>query len=593
MMSFSPLLLLLIFAPFLESRKNIILILTDDQDIELGSMDFMPKTTRLLKDKGVEFTGGFVTTPICCPSRSSILTGLYVHNHNVHTNNNNCSNPIWRKLHEPYTFGAYLQKSGYKTAYFGKYLNEYTGSYVPEGWSHWMGLIRNSRFYNYTLNTNGNLKKHGFDYQLDYLTDVITNSSLKWVDEHLADSSDDPFLAVLSYPAPHGPEDPAPQFSESFENVSTHRTASWNYAPNPDKQWLLQQTGKMEPVHVAFTDILHRRRIQTLQSVDDSVHKILTSLREKKPIVKYLCQFGLIKGKNMPYEFDIRVPFFIRGPGIPRNATVRKAVANIDIAPTILAMAEVEIPDRMDGRSLLDLFQSGKGAKKDGQLAPWRDTVLVERGKMPRLRKVRDRWMTMKAVRSKDTRLAKECSSGKWSGPCSPFQAWKCYIAEDSRWRIHKCRRRRRGCPCRRREKRQIDEELIDEFLQERYVDNMAASSEWHQGIFEVEEGKLRMRRSLEECPCFGNMTNTDHPLKGFENSEEDEEFLDSTLSKKQKKRLKKQQVNIKTKNHSFRFNSCSLPQMNCFTHKASHWRTPPLWPEEYGEFCFCQNSNK
>lgn len=86
--------------------------------------------------------------------------------------------------------------------------------------------------------------------------------------------SEDPFLAVVSFPAPHGPEDPAPQYSEMFEGVETHRTESWNYAPNPDKQWLLQHTGKMEPAHIVFTDLLHRRRLQTLQSVDDAVHKV-------------------------------------------------------------------------------------------------------------------------------------------------------------------------------------------------------------------------------------------------------------------------------------------------------------------------------
>jgi extracellular sulfatase Sulf len=115
-----------------------------------------------------------------------------------------------------------------------------------------------------------------------------------------------------------------------FEGVETHRTASWNYAPNPDKQWLLQHTGKMEPVHVYFTDMLHRRRLQTLQSVDDSLHKVMSLLRATNQLHNtyaiftsdhgyHLGQFGLIKGKSMPYEFDIRVPWFVRGPSLPRG----------------------------------------------------------------------------------------------------------------------------------------------------------------------------------------------------------------------------------------------------------------------------------
>lgn len=155
-----------------------------------------------MKKRGVEFSA-FVSTPICCPSRSTILTGLYAHEHNVMTNNHNCSGYEWRTKYENATFGVHLKGAGYKTAYFGKYLNEYDGSYIPPGWDHWMGLIKNSRFYNYTLNFNGRKQKHGFEYKSDYLTDLITNETLKFIEEH-GYANSQPFLLVLSYPAPHG-----------------------------------------------------------------------------------------------------------------------------------------------------------------------------------------------------------------------------------------------------------------------------------------------------------------------------------------------------------------------------------------------------
>ncbi|KAM3728926.1 Extracellular sulfatase Sulf-1 [Dirofilaria immitis] len=705
------------WSPF---RPNIILIMTDDQDIELGSMQFMPKTVHLLKERGVTFNSGFVSTPICCPSRSSILTGMYAHNHHVPTNNHNCSGNDWRNNYERNTFAVYLKnEADYKTAYFGKYLNEYTGSYIPPGWDHWMGLLRNSRFYNYTINVNGKKVRHGWDYEKDYFTDLIANDTIAFIRQLHAEDPFKPYMIVMSFPAPHGPEDPAPQYSAWFQNVETHRTEAWNYAPNPDKQWLLQHTGRMEPVHVIFTDVLHRRRLQTLQSVDSNIQKLINELRDLGDLSNtvfiytsdhgyHLGQFGLVKGKNMPYEFDIRVPYFIRGPGFPKNISIREPVMNVDIAPTILDIAGIAVPRHMDGRSLVQLIRQydkqKKKTKKEAEKIKdfkWRDTVLIERGKMTKLIRIRDRFMKQRSRLSKDLRLQKACTRLEFREPCRKGQQWKCVYDASGKWKIFKCQTNVdiiKECDCspetilKRRYRRfrrehekiniqriatiaQLDEEgeivYLDEILQRywedeflRYIQEkeVMENGEWYQGVLENRnDGDIRIKRSLKmekarigslcvrynmsvickpkvfrdsklwtihKAKVDGRIENLKRKLLLYKdmrrtlkrrrpsvlNDFSSSYDLNRCICRETHARLLRDEinstdmlwrkngksvhsnlhvgVNSKNSNHDELHANCTVPQMNCFVHGADHWRTPPFWPERYGQFCFCQNSN-
>lgn len=131
-----------------------------------------------MRDQGVYFNNSFVSIFMCCFFRSFFLIGMYIYNYYVYINNDNCFSFYWQRIYEFRIFAIYFNNVGYRIGYFGKYLNEYNGTYIFSGWREWVGLIKNIRFYNYTVNFNGNKMKYEDNYYADYFIDLIVNDSV-------------------------------------------------------------------------------------------------------------------------------------------------------------------------------------------------------------------------------------------------------------------------------------------------------------------------------------------------------------------------------------------------------------------------------
>lgn len=343
----------------------------------------MPNLQKLLREHGTTYSNAFVHTPICCPSRSSILSGRYLHNGGALNNtiSGNCNGPNWKKDAELRTFAVHAQKNGYLTSYAGKYLNQYgrgDAMHVPPGWDKWFGLVGNSIYYNYTIvqsddGIHTETQTHGDSYQDDYLPDLLANRTLAILEEFLSNSnSDKPFLMVNAWPSCHAPFTPAPWANGTFSHHQAPRTPNWNASEESvaQKHWLVRQMGEIDTVGEERLDGIYRHRLETLLSVDEHIAQFVKALDKKgvleNTIIIFTSDNGFQLGqhrieadKRQLYEHDIRVPFVVRAPSRfvdDKNVTSERIVMNIDIAPTIhhvVTGGSQPPPDDMDGISFL------------------------------------------------------------------------------------------------------------------------------------------------------------------------------------------------------------------------------------------------
>jgi arylsulfatase A-like enzyme len=366
-------------------RPNIVVVVLDDLDA--ASLHALPGVTARLADQGLVFERHFVANPLCAPSRASLLTGLYPHNHGVLSNGlpDGGFARYRERGHEGTDVAARLHAAGYRTALLGKYLNDYPHgageSYVPPGWDDWHAVLEDRRADNfgYWVNDNGRVSRPD-----EYQTDFLARRALEFVRDPRR-RRDQPFFLYLAPAAPHAPSTPAPRHLTLFTGARAPRTPAFDEADVSDKPAWLQAQPRLAPRQIRRLDRFHRRRLQSLAAVDEMTARLLGALDESGELARTYVWFtsdnGYVQGqhrfpggKNAPYEEAVRVPLLVRGPGVPAGGTRGHLVSNIDYAATFLEIAGTRTSAPLDGRSLLPLLRE-RPPSPDG----WRDALLVER----------------------------------------------------------------------------------------------------------------------------------------------------------------------------------------------------------------------
>ena len=358
--------------PVAPRQPNIVLILTDDEDVAIHQ--FMPKTKALLEDHGTRFDNFFVTYSFCCPSRASILRGQYAHNTHIVGNEQPWGGfEKFRQLGlEQSTMATWLQDAGYHTAMIGKYLNRYVPERdgVPPGWDEWYVAGNAHRSYDYTLNENGRAVAYGNEPR-DYLNDVLTDKAVQVI-RHARSAGQPFFVYVLPY-TPHSPSVAAPRHVDMFAHAALPRSPAFDEADVGDKPAFVRRMPPLDEKHVRRLEDEYQRRLASLQAIDDMVERIVGALEAVGALDNtyviyssdngfHLGEHRLPAGKDFAYEEDIRVPAIVRGPGVPAGQRVEAMVLNSDFAPTFAEIAGIEAPAFVDGRSFLPLFDDPKQA---------------------------------------------------------------------------------------------------------------------------------------------------------------------------------------------------------------------------------------
>jgi arylsulfatase A-like enzyme len=372
------------------AHPNIVFVLTDDLSWDL--VKYMPHV-RALQQQGMTFDNYTVTDSLCCPSRASIFTGKYPHN--THVLGNTLPNGGFYKFRaagdDRSTFATSLLAEGYRTAFMGKYLNDYNpahsrtpireavfGPYVPPGWSTWDGVGAGGYGgYDYGVSQGNKLVYYGHKPS-DFANTVLQSKATAFVAS--ATTHPNPFMLEVAPFSPHSPYTPAPADVGTFAGLQEPQNPNFDTLPHPAPSWL-KARHLLAPSALAKIREWYEMRVEAVQSVDRMLgaieHSVQAAGQAQNTVYVFssdngfhLGQYTLESGKQTAFDTDIRVPLIVAGPGIPADSTNSDMAQNIDLRPTFEQLAGAATPSDVDGRSLVPLL--------DRQANTWRTYALVE-----------------------------------------------------------------------------------------------------------------------------------------------------------------------------------------------------------------------
>ena len=375
-----------------QAKPSVLVIMLDDLDVPLFETalrnDLLPNIREQVIEKGTTFTESFVTTPLCCPSRSTYMTGQYAHNHGVYRNQGPFGG--FEHFEDASTLATWMRDAGYRTGHVGKYLNGYDSyRYVPPGWDFWRATVGAATYcmYNYRVSENGTQRRFG-DSPQDYQTDVLA----RYADEFIRTVDTRPFFLNVAVVAPHNelctgktPDSPYGQIRPAPRHLDTPSVSmpagaldSFSEADMSDKPlWMRSLLVQDLTEHTQ----LFNQKMASLRAADDLVGTLFRAAKDagkaRNMAVIFVSDNGYFYGshrlqqKTLMYEEALRVPLIIRAPGQSKPRVATEWVLNTDWAATILDYGSAVAGLPQDGRSLVPLARGEK-------VQPWRTSFLME-----------------------------------------------------------------------------------------------------------------------------------------------------------------------------------------------------------------------